>query len=232
MCGDGSYIHIYKCKKKRCHLKNNFIARDKVLSTSTKRIFDCKVPNGTVYLDCHTANVVYLITCTRCWLQYVGETVQKINERLNWHKSGFRNPKKYGYCRVLSEHFHKGLCKNASYIVQILEKIEGNGRTPRGAMDASITSLRKQIERFWMLKLRTVYPYGLNDRIGDEFIRDNTHILVGTKFPPLPRSHKRTSRGTAHKSNNHTSPNSFLNKFKFHLKNKLAETPNFSRINL
>ena len=32
----------------------------------------------------------YLITCNRRSLQYVGETVQKLNIRFNWHKTGFK----------------------------------------------------------------------------------------------------------------------------------------------
>lgn len=33
-----------------------------------------------------------------------------------------------------------------------------------------------------MLRLRNVYPYGLNDLLGDEYDKDNTHALVGNKF--------------------------------------------------
>ena len=232
LCGDGSKLAVYKCKSKRCEIKNIFKAKDKVVSTSSKRIFNCIVPPGSVYIDCHSSNLIYLLTCSRCSLQYVGETVQKLNERLNWHKSGFRNPKKYGYCRILSDHFHKGVCRNASFTVQILEKLEGNGRTKRNAMDASITAIRKRKEKEWMLKMRTVFPYGLNDRLGDDFVKEDTHILVGTKFPALPRKHDRMSRGLAHKFNRSLSPNEFISKFKYHLQNKLPETPNFSRTQL
>ena len=38
-----------------------------------------------------------------------------------------------------------------------------------------------------MLKLRTIYPYGLNDRLGDEYKKDGTHELVGDTFSSLPR---------------------------------------------
>ena len=58
-------------------------------------------------------NVLYLITCEKCQLQYVGGTVQKLNERLNWHKSGFRDSSKYGHFKNFSELFSKGLCKGA-----------------------------------------------------------------------------------------------------------------------
>ena len=40
-----------------------------------------------------------------------------------------------------------------------------------------------------MLKLRTIYPYGLNDRPWDEYKKKDTHVLVGNTFQPLPRKH-------------------------------------------
>ena len=57
------------------------------MATPSKRIFGCVVPNGTKYADFNSPNVVHLIICNRCSLQYVGETVQ---ERFNWQRTGFK----------------------------------------------------------------------------------------------------------------------------------------------
>ena len=65
----------------------------------------------------------------------------------NRNKTCFQNPKKCGFCRTLSNHFHKGVCKNASYTVKILKKFDVNWRSARGALYASITSKRKQKEK-------------------------------------------------------------------------------------
>ena len=35
-------------------------------------------------------NVVYLITCKKCGIQYVGETSQKLRNRLNNHRSSLK----------------------------------------------------------------------------------------------------------------------------------------------
>ena len=64
----------------------------------------------------------------------MGETVQKLNERFGWHSSCLLHPSKYSFCRRLTEHFTEGICKNADYSVQIIEKLEGNGRTERGLL--------------------------------------------------------------------------------------------------
>ena len=139
-----------------------------------------------------------------------GETVQKLNERFGWHNTCFLYPDKYGFCRVLSSHFNQGCCKNADYVVQILEKLAGNGRTARGAIDPKQTAERKKRETEWMLKLRTVYPYGLNDRIGDEYKHTESHSLVGNKFPQLSRTHPRESRGKSRIGFNTLEPDTFF----------------------
>ena len=41
-------------------------------------------------------------------------------------------------------------------------KWQGNGRTSPGAIDLGEAVLRRERETEWMLKLRTVYQYGLN----------------------------------------------------------------------
>ena len=127
-CGDGSRKCIYQCNNSRCALKNNFIARDKVVSSCTKRIYDCVTPAGTSKIDCHSANVVYLITCANCGLQYVGETVKRLNERFTSHRAGIKNPEKHGTCKILSNHFNKGKCIGSHYTVQVIKKVESYRR--------------------------------------------------------------------------------------------------------
>ena len=79
----------------------------------------------------------------------------------------------------------------SSYSVQILEKVEGNGRTARIVLVASTTSRGKHRYETWMLKVRTVYPYALNDCLGDEYEKKDNHVLEKSKFPPLPRKYHR-----------------------------------------
>ena len=66
-------------------------------------------------------------------------------------------------------------------------------------MDVASKPVRKVRELYWMMELRTVYPYGLNDRVGEEYKTANTHINVANKFPSLPRKYIRANRGTLHK---------------------------------
>ena len=75
-----------------------------------------------------------------------------------------------------------------------MKKLEGTGRTNRNAMDVTAKPVRKARERYWMMELRTVHPYGLNDRVEDEYKTANTHINVAKKFPSLPRKYIRANR--------------------------------------
>ena len=43
----------------------------------------CVVPNGIKYTDCNSDNVIYIITCNRSSLHFVGETIQKLNKSFN-----------------------------------------------------------------------------------------------------------------------------------------------------
>ena len=42
-----------------------------------------------------------------------------------------------------------------------------------------------------MLTLQTVYPYGLNDRLGDEYIVEKDNRVVSNTFLSLHRLYKR-----------------------------------------
>ena len=96
-CGDGSSYNIYPCNSKICKLKKNFTAKDKVFSTATTRFYDVTDRYPTPCINCHSPNVIYLITCTNCHLQYVGETALKLNLRFNNHRQGISKPEKYGF---------------------------------------------------------------------------------------------------------------------------------------
>ena len=105
--------------------------------------------------------------------------------------AGMKNPFADNRCKILSKHFSVSLCKNANYIVNIIEKLSGSGRDDNGNPIPGITVERQKKEIKWMLTLQTVYPYGLNDRVGDEYMAEKDNRVVGNKFLPLHRLYKR-----------------------------------------
>ena len=59
---------------------------------------------------------------------------------------------------LVAQHFNNGNCSIEDLCVQPIEQINGDGRDPK------IKSFRKFRESHWMKELRTIFPYGLNDR--------------------------------------------------------------------
>ena len=233
-CGDGKSKSIFKCKSILCGIrKETFLPADRVVSSTTLRMYDVITPPGTSYIDCMSKNLIYLITCDNCSIQYVGETVRGLNFRIREHQKGIRYPENNYGCRLLTQHFTNGLCKNARFSVKIIEKIEGDGRDENGKPDFEVRRRRHAREKHWMLKLRTVYPFGLNDKVGDEGKCSNDIKLITRKFPKLDRSCKRHTKGN-HKSNNNNNITAevFLENMKNILNNDVKEAMNYIRKNL
>ena len=95
-----------------------------------------------------------MITCCRCGLQYVGETVQSLRDRFSGHRAGMKNPFADNKCKILSKHFSVGLCKNANYIVNIIEKLSRSGRDDNGNPIPGVTVERQKKETKWMLTVQ------------------------------------------------------------------------------
>ena len=161
------------------------------MSTSTKRVYDVIVAPGETKIDCHSANLIYLLTCDNCATQYVGETVCQLSERMSHHLSSIKDSiNGVSSCKHFATHFNVGLCKGSKFTIRILEKLEGNSRVgskKRDPIDGTSKRLRLAREKHWMLKLRTVFPFGLNEKVGDEWKQDDS-IPISSKFPKLHRS--------------------------------------------
>lgn len=99
-------------------------------------------------LSCNSSNLIYLITCQKCKLQYVGETGRTLHQRLTNHRSDIKTHKKTS----IGIHFNT---INHSLRDLKIVPIEGLS-TNKG------TNFRKSREKFWQQKLNTKYPHGLN----------------------------------------------------------------------
>ena len=126
-------------------------------------------------VHCKLVNYIYLLTCKKCGVQYVGESTIRVNMRMNIHR------KSKSGCERCIDHY-KNVCVGASFSVQIIEKLDGDGRKNR-KIDPDLTKYRLQREDYWIKTLRTVYPYGLNDRT-KEMCKEKP---TGCLFPPLSR---------------------------------------------
>lgn len=99
---------------------------------------------------------------------YVGETRQRLNLRINDHRSNVNAPNNN---KFLYEHFNQPEHSIVSMKVRIIEKIY------HSTNDAILsTPYRLQREDFWIRELGTAIPYGCNDKI------DGVDILSSPRF--------------------------------------------------
>ena len=159
--------------------------------------------------SCSTSNVVYLVTCQRCGLQYVGETGQTLRKRMNNHRASIKSLKP----QFLYKHFTSDGHRLEDMVVQLIESIvvAPNER-------ASNYSKRLEREEFWIRELKTAYPHGLNDNIRGvgNISKQNDEFIVWKFFNKHPKTRKRKSKRPNRKNTKkHTNPRDWL-------KNKLG----------
>ena len=93
----------------------------------------------------YLSNVVYLISCGKCGKQYVEETKDPLNIRMNGHRDDWRH-KRFERSPV-GEHF----CSSGHGSVCCLDS------NPEWSDNAS-----KSRESYWIRRLNTLQPSGIN----------------------------------------------------------------------
>ena len=102
--------------------------------------------NRDVEVTCKTSNVVYLIECNKCHVQYVGESGQELSSRVSDHKTRLYKHDATKKETVLIRHFHRGACKDALFSIRIVEVCEGEARKgPGKPLDPDVTRKRKRV---------------------------------------------------------------------------------------
>lgn len=101
---------------------------------------------------CDTTFAIYLLKCP-CGLIYVGETSQKVKNRITSHKSTIRCKKTW---LPVPHHFEEANHNIAQLRYQILEHI------PRPRRGGNHIKLLKQRESYWIHRLNSLSPNGLN----------------------------------------------------------------------
>ena len=233
LCQDGSVSKICKHphqKNRTCQLCLVLSTNGKFVSSSTHRIYQSVIPDNVDIVDCKTENIIYLVTCRKCKLQYVGETVQLLRGRIGQHSNNIDNPNKDHHCRILVDHFTSGVCQGATFTVNVLEKLSGTGRDAEGNVDPAMTRIRRQKEREWMLRLRTVFPFGLNDRVGDEYMAGKDLSIIYSRFPSLKRMKERQKVRTKSNVSSTFLVDNFIYIINESLRTNLRNTMNLVRV--
>ena len=76
-----SYIVLSLCKRPRCTHCESINESTEFLSSNTNEAFWLKN-----YFNCTSEYYTYLITCKKCYAQYVHQTHQKASKKMNCHR--------------------------------------------------------------------------------------------------------------------------------------------------
>ena len=153
----------YKCDKGRCDLsKNNFVESRNFCSFRTSKSY---------IVTCSSKNVMYLVSCKRCQLQYIGSTTTEFKVRFRNHKSSMITNKKS--CEV-AVHFNSTSHSLQDFSFQCIDQINDTNRQD------DIDRLLITKEAYWSAQLFTLAPHVLNKR--QEFHSNNRIHFNSTCF--------------------------------------------------
>ena len=136
------------CKKSRCQVCKVMSNSDSFMSSTTGKEYKINYS-----FNCDSSNVVYLIDCNVCGVQYVGSTCTPFRLRFNNYKACSRkfnlgsSVPQMEFFRHFSEEGHRGFLNDIS--VKVIDRLTGNDR---------------RRESFWQYRLNTFSPMGLNTR--------------------------------------------------------------------
>ena len=191
--GDGStkdtkYVTCTRCTFCRTYWKQTSVFKSLVTSCT----FNIPNKDGATCLTCHSKNVIYLITCKKCEVQYVGLTTQKIRDRIGQH---IRHIKSNDLSTFLVSHFNNIDHDLNDIKVSIIDYITHN---------ISDSHELLELENYWIRTLNTMYPFGLNDNIKGVGNISRADISAfnadNTPYFSIPQFRKARSHGRRGKS--------------------------------
>ena len=131
---------------------NQVLTTNTFINDKTKRTF-----NNFFKLNGKSEYVIYLMECILCKMHYVGKAETAFNLRLNNHREGAKKPNSILACKHFQEQGHS-FNKHPKFI--IIDKLIN--------LHGSKEALREMLvirENFWIQKLKTLVPFGLNQEL-------------------------------------------------------------------
>ena len=181
---DVSQSVVTKCGSKRCMTCTHIMTGSTFVSNISGRKYDVSCRDSI--LNCSSKNVIYLISCRECGVQYIGKTSQMLRNRLNNH----RNRIKQLYNLFLYNHFNSDGHKLEDIAIMPIEEV-----VLEHGDNISVASKLLLREEYWMKELGCIYPYGLNDNVKgfgniSKFIGSNSTVVYSffNKHDRKPRN--------------------------------------------
>ena len=125
------------------------------------------------HISCHSQNLIYLLTCKNCNIQYVGKTALPLHKRINIHR---KDKSRYKH---MIKNFRND-CAGFLFTIQILEIFPGTGYKNNKVCPVERAKRHKR-EEYWMKTLRAIYPYNLNERARKKVVNYHFFSISTTK---------------------------------------------------
>ena len=142
-------LATHNCHSPTCTICWNMEKSNHFFCTQTKHTYKVNYRHKP---NCQIINLIYLLTCRSCGIQYVGETKRTFNARIKEHLADIK------HARDKPVAIHMQTHKNKAISFQIIHIVYSDPEDQNG------TTLRKQKELYWIHQLRTPTPRGLNFR--------------------------------------------------------------------
>ena len=133
-----------KCNAGRSSVCPFISESTKFTSTSTGNLFRI-----TTHIDCKSSWIAYLITCKKCHFQYVGKSINQLYTRFTSTKSDIKLQKKKNFLSL------------STSILPIIPSMKFPLWASKSFTNKHDSILRNR-ESFWIAKLHTLQPYGIN----------------------------------------------------------------------
>ena len=135
------------CRSKRCSCCKHVPGTKHITSSNNGMIFPLKDK-----LNCLSSNIIYVISCSLCHKQYVGETGRTLRQRLNNHRSNIGCDKG----DPVADHFNLPLHNLAHITICPIQQLQYLNS------QHSTRVMRVRWEGHWKTALSTISPDGLN----------------------------------------------------------------------
>lgn len=140
------YVGAHPCHSHHCHACKYLLPMTSVRGT------DGVTHNIPHSLTCQSPNVIYVISCTKCSLLYIGQTQNSLRTRHNAHISDIRLYED----TPIARHFNSAQHSLSHYRITPIQKATGT----------NCKAKLLELEYDWISKLGTLSPLGLNTQSG------------------------------------------------------------------
>ena len=136
-----------QCERPFCPNCEYFEPRSEIVRTAAKQTFKMQTN-----ISCNSNNLIYLIECDNCGLQYIGQTKRSLRHRFHSHRFDILNNRKTS----VANHFNQLRCEMFDCSITPIFKC------PTLESEELMAKKRLEIEQYFISLLKTYQPFGLN----------------------------------------------------------------------